>query len=603
MIDVFKIGVTIGMTNNVSQVIRIIQRDLFGLKKTVDMTSGGFNKMKLAAAGAMGVIAGNAGLGVMEKLVKAGSAVNEQLAKMKAAGVSTGAVAANSAAALSAATSIRGTTWAGNLSTLMMLRSVLNNSEEARAALPAVARAQFAASVLGIGQEDFNALVKGMDIRGSFIKNGALDPAALAKSMNEAIATVAISGGLLTGRQLFQFTRMAGPAASTIGTENFLRDFVEIMQTVGRTGGRGALYMWKTLLGGGVTKAEAMALQRYGLVKGAIPETAGHYALRPGQMVGYNDLAKNGIINWTYNDLLPALAHKGITTPAQIAAAISSFPVTMQRLVTFLVTNRAQVEKGRIQADKAMGVDQYGSLQANSPAAGMRDFTQAWTELLQALGKPLVRPAYQALGFITNKLIALDDWAGKHQTFVKWAALAAAALSALAIGLGSVAVIVAAGSALALAFSPVGWFVGGVTALGAAVAFVPWKTVFADMVWGFTQLGNAFQAFGKWLNNLLQLVIGWAAKLGISFVHDAQGMLNADRAGGIDPFTGMMLPTNAPTVAGTGHGGTAQHVIVANPGDVGRAVRENFINRAPHMPSAPTPAAMPFIPSLVPAMP
>jgi hypothetical protein len=64
MIDVFRIGVSIGMTNEVSPVIGTIQRDLAGLGKAVERASAGFSGMRLAAMGAGGAgrMAGSLGL-------------------------------------------------------------------------------------------------------------------------------------------------------------------------------------------------------------------------------------------------------------------------------------------------------------------------------------------------------------------------------------------------------------------------------------------------------------------------------------------------------------------------------------------------------------
>ncbi len=55
MIDVFRIGVSIAMTNDVSPVIGTIQRDLAGLGRTVDRTAAGFGALRLAAMGGAGV--------------------------------------------------------------------------------------------------------------------------------------------------------------------------------------------------------------------------------------------------------------------------------------------------------------------------------------------------------------------------------------------------------------------------------------------------------------------------------------------------------------------------------------------------------------------
>lgn len=58
MIDVFRIGVSIGMTNDVSPAISTIQRDLAGLGRAVERTRAGFEGMRRAAVAASGSMRG-----------------------------------------------------------------------------------------------------------------------------------------------------------------------------------------------------------------------------------------------------------------------------------------------------------------------------------------------------------------------------------------------------------------------------------------------------------------------------------------------------------------------------------------------------------------
>ncbi len=79
MIDVFRIGVSIGMTNEVSPVIGTIQRDLAGLGKAVDRAAAGFGGMRLAAMGAAGAsrMPGSLGLAAGARQVVRERAVTE----------------------------------------------------------------------------------------------------------------------------------------------------------------------------------------------------------------------------------------------------------------------------------------------------------------------------------------------------------------------------------------------------------------------------------------------------------------------------------------------------------------------------------------------
>lgn len=616
MIDVFKIGVSIGLTNNVSQALGAIQRDLFGLGKTVDLTTRKFGLMKVAALGAMSAIGGTVALKGMLDLVHAGERVNEQLARMKATGYSAGAVAANKLLAGQLASAIPGTTWSGNLATLAMLRAQLSNSEEARAALPAVAKAEVAAHVLGINDADFQKLLKGLDIRGSFVKNGVLDPKMLAMAVNEGVAALALSHGLLTGKDVFQYIRMAGPAADLGDLHTFLADNIEMMMTLGRTGGRGLMYFWKSLIGGNVTKAEAEALERTGAVSGPIGETAGHYALKPGQIVGYKDLMAKGPIWWFYHDLKPSLAKHGIKTDQQIEGALAAFPVTMQRVIAFLLSNEAQVEKGRAQFDKAVQVNQYDSLQKNSPAAQLMDFTKAWAGLMEAMGQPIVKVAYHALGEITKRLLALEAWAIRNPQTVRVIDLFVTGLSGLAVALGAFAVGTAAASALGILTAPTGLIALGIglTALAQGLNSIPAWMQKVMQVAADTAVGAGIGAkFGGGPGAVVGGLLGFGTSLesGTPTVNSVEGQAakaadakygHGNWHWGWSWWSGDYIAPNSshtPSLrAGAGHGDNATPVYIVNPGDIGHAVVHGAARAATHAPTTPTPNAFTWGPGL-----
>ena len=585
-----------------SSVLRVIQKDLLGLNKSVDFTTGKFNTMKAAAIGAMGVTASAGMLKGLWDLAHAGSAVNAQLAKMQGAGYSASAVAANKAFGAHMAATIPGTTWAGNLGTIAMLRALLNNSAEARAAAPSVAKAEVAARVYGISAMDFQQLLKGLDIRGSFIKNGVLNVADLTKAANEGVAALAMSHGLLTGRQIFQFTRMEGAAATLGNLTRYLADNVEMMQTLGRTGGRGMQYFWKVLAGGGMTKAQALALESHGLVTGTIAHSGSGFAMKPGQLYGYNDLITKGPAFWLYHDLVPKLAAQGIKTPQGVATAMAGFPVTMQRALMFLLTNEAQVEKGAAQFRNAIQVNQYAVLMKNSPVAQMLAFTTAWTGLIQALGEPIVKPAYGILNDITASIRGLERVALANPGAVKvageavgWFAGALGILSTLAISRAAISGLRFLGSYSGLGKVASGFAqfaVGGEAEAGMATLVGP--------------LGLVALAAG--INSLANSTANWLGIRSHYNLSNPHGMLahEADQRWGAGHWHwqhsllwGDSPARGAPTV----NVGNTDQLARATAHHVVGAMRHALTLPAAHIPNVPTGAATPWSPGVYPASP
>ena len=56
--DPYRIAVAISLTNGISAALAVIQRDVLGLNKAVNLTSGGLNRMKVLVGGMAAVTVG-----------------------------------------------------------------------------------------------------------------------------------------------------------------------------------------------------------------------------------------------------------------------------------------------------------------------------------------------------------------------------------------------------------------------------------------------------------------------------------------------------------------------------------------------------------------
>jgi len=164
------------------------------------------------------------------------------------------------------------------------------------------------------------------------------------------------------------------------------------------------------------------------------------------------------------------MSRRGYAGDAAVLQALSSLPVTEQRLFSFMYTNWAQVDKFGGQFDKTAGTDQFNILQNGSLKLNIKDFEEAWEGLMQALGAPLVQPAIGLLKALTSGILYLENEAFKHPEAVKIIGEIAVALGALAIALGTIAIGTAAATAMAALVGPAGFIMGVAAASVVAAA-------------------------------------------------------------------------------------------------------------------------------------
>ncbi|HTU54966.1 MAG TPA: hypothetical protein VMF62_13445 [Acetobacteraceae bacterium] len=444
MPDAYRIGVRIAMADGVSAVLATLGKEFLGLDKSVKLTQDSVSRLRATIVGMGMVTVGGALLGAFKDLAEAGGKVVDQMARMRAIGVDAAETAKNMAESYQLAARVMSTTPAGAATMISELRSILENSAQARAVAPAalefaaVLRSQNPGQGERASDNAMMAWFKGLDIQGAFVnrKTGQLDPSKAAEAFRMMEAASLLTHGLLTGQGFYQFTRMAGPAASLSQLRDYLTQSVEVMLGLGRTGGRGMQMAMKTLLGGHMTTAEVGELLALGAVApGGIGGTKGHPFLKPGALVGYADLATRGVNYWFQHDLMPLVQKaehgKGMAglmetleksgamnaKTADLVALMSStgaFPVTAERLFSFLLMNQAQVAKFKAQFDKALGVDAGKVLADQSWTMNVQNLQDAWTGLMEAAGGPAAQAAIPVMRDTADALKTLTGWIGNN---------------------------------------------------------------------------------------------------------------------------------------------------------------------------------------------
>jgi hypothetical protein len=558
--SVYRIGVSIAMQNGVSSVLRVIQRDLFGLQTQVDLTAGGFTRMKAAALGAMGIVAAGAALGAWWELAKAGAEITNQQGKMLQLGVSYRDVMKETAVAMKAASQISGSTTSGNMAALIVLRNQLGSLQNANTALPAYAKAQFVLASNGYDPSQLDYFIKALDVQGAFVnkKTGELDASQFATGLKEAIAAVLTTGGLLNGQGFYQASRLSNPAGQAMGTEMYLKNMTEVLVALGNRGARGLEYAATDFIGGTLSKAQVNMLERLRLISaGAVKYSGGgRYVADTSKLQGADLLTKGDLIDWLKKYFLGAANAQGLSA----LQAGAPFQQTLQSLVSFLSTNWPQIQRSAEQQSQAQNTNQYDEAK-NQFNGATSDFASALHNLWQVLGVPAAQTAIQVLKPLTAGLREFTGWLGTHPTYVK---MIDDMLLGLGVGLtvlggiavvGAIAGMVGAGGTLALVASGI---------VGVATAFNILEV-------GIKRLEQAFPSIFPSDDHSHMHPVHTGGRFSQTYYAPNAGWQQV--GGNVVPMPGSQ--THGPGAHGNGaplgSPSNPLHAVITNAGDVGKA--------------------------------
>jgi hypothetical protein len=483
VIDAYKIGVSIAMTNGISQVLTVIQRDLLGLNKAVDLTTGGFNRMKMAAVGFGAVVAGGAIAGGMIKLVEHGEKLVHQQYEMRRLGLSNAEVASATASAWQVATTVQGTNVSRNMEILREAKGAFGTLPEAQALLPDLAKADV---VQGGDDRGLQTIMKAIEIRGDirYNKDGTLDVAYARAGLDAAMKFLAASGGQIDASTLKGLVTMAGPMAKMMEPAAFYRTMLTATEELQQKAGTSLSAAGRALYGGIMPGRNAIEMERLHLLNPAMVQGKGNNVkVEQGALTGFNILnGPGGLAEWADKVLRPAFhadylvqrrRYPSMTeTQYDQQELYRALPTeTLRRLLGLFIQQAESVAKGAANFDHAQGLKGYDTAIATDPTTKMKAFTTAWDNLLTALGAPLVDTAYSMLGKVTHVINDLTKWASDNPDSVKALERFGLAVGAVFVVLGTGLVVAAAITALGVLAGPTGILAvaAGLVALGNAL--------------------------------------------------------------------------------------------------------------------------------------
>jgi hypothetical protein len=484
MIDAWKIGVSIAMSSNAAAVLGVIQRDLFGLSKTTNLLTGQLNMMKVAAYGAMGAMAGGAVLLGMAKLVEHGKEFVHQQALMKAAALDLRDIQNATGESWKIAGAVKGSTATGNIEMLADLRMVLGDMDKAIQVGTEMAKiATVIKSVTG-KNSDLAAyeFIRFLELKGALVdpKTHEISTERLMSQSRLAQAVTIGTRGRTGPRELLNFQQQARAAGAMLDDEGLL-NAVPLMQAAGgfRSGTMMAALV-QQLVGGVMTQRSANWLVEMGVLpKDAVHvERGGKVVIDKNRMMGSDMIAKDPL-RWATDVLRPELVARGYDDDEKITKIImqSGLRQTSVGALVEAIRNSPSFRKevDNIKLAQNAKKEPYESLVENDPTTKINAFHAAWTNLLTALGVPMVDHATNMLAKVTQVLTDMSQWAAKNPELVFAIEATATGLAALAVVLGAFAVGTAAASALGLLTGPVGLLAlaVGIEAFGRSMSSIP----------------------------------------------------------------------------------------------------------------------------------
>ncbi len=452
MPDVYAVGVRIALSSNASQVLGVLGKDLLGIDVRAKGAEASLGRVKAAAIGLGTVVGGSAIIGGMVKLVEHAKEFVHQQSVMAQAGVAQVDIANATAAAWKTAGDVIGSSATKNLALIGDLRDSLGSMPEAISAAPAMARLGVVLQNLtGQDQEKAGyAAARFLEQRGSLVnpKTGQIDANLMERNANLIEAITAGTRGRVGPDQLLAFqsyARLAGAQLSDQGLINMAPVIAAAKSA--STVGTQLSSLENQLIGGVMTNASAHWLEHLGVVnpKRTHEMRGGRMQLDAGALIDEETLRRDPR-EWIKKYIGGGLLREGFSTPDSQAGAVlqSHLRQTVTGLIGEILRSYASFSKGSRLIDIAAGTNQYDTAQATDPTTKMAAFSTAWSNLLTALGAPIVNDATGLIGKLTTALTGLTKWASTHQKLVGEIEDVTAALAGLGVVGGSLSLATAA---------------------------------------------------------------------------------------------------------------------------------------------------------------
>ena len=537
MIDAFKLGVSLSLTDNVSSGAAVIARQMLGVGNAASSAQSSILAAKVALGGFVAIAAGGALLGMTAALAASGRELLNEQALLRATGATAVEVAQSSARAWEVAGKLIGTSVSDNLRQITNLRNVFGDLGTAETLLPEFQRSgQLLKATTGKDSSaEVGHLARFVEMRGK-----ASNPEDFKREMDALTTMFVATRGAVAPRELVNFMQRAGAAGRALSTESMATLIPSLIQASGSGDivGTQLAAMRRQVIGGIMTRQQAETMSRYGLLeksgpartlskrdfaeakaKGLVDKDDSfssfrqHVVVNPRSVPNRAD-ASTDPYAWINKNLNAEF--KKLDTNGQLDAITRMFgSETSRRFAGFLTQNRVNIDKDRenynrtASAAESRGERVGDDLLRDSPTLAVDRVGVAFNNLFTALGTPAAKLSVDLLNGLAGGVTAINQVLVANPMIAQTLVGVSIGLGAALVVLGGIAVVGAA-----VAFIG-GGVVAGVLAIGAAfgvLAAVISSVKLSDVLDG---IGIVFRQFGEtisgWTTRIGEAIAGFAA--------------------------------------------------------------------------------------------
>jgi hypothetical protein len=484
LIDLYRVGVHIGMTTNSTQVLAAMLRQLTGVQTSQKAINQNFKMMATLAAGAMAAIGGVTALKGLWSIVEASRKLNDELTKTKSLGGEFAAsIAAGRATSLAVSQQVKGGfAFSDTERARRELATQVPGQEAAAKLLPHVLEMAIVTSqVTGEKPETMiQNIAKSLDIRGKIFSERAdgtkfIDPDKFLPELAAMSAAMRMTGGMVKSTDLLAFMKQAALPVKTMSAQAIYADMVEaITASSAHRVGTSTTSLFSQFIGGTMPLRVAEEMQEFGLLKEGEFKTArgGRVIMAQSATDRFSEAMRDPLayIAGPLNDMLTA---RGMNDEQKLLQIFRLFGrQTVQRLAGEAITSGPQYERARSIFSNIMPIQQaMEMLNRENLNYNIASFTSAWQSFIEALGDAGVPTAISILQSMTGALHELTRLIEAHPNVAAGILGVAGGFAAMAAIGGAITVLTMGLHGLAVPLSALAG-ITGLTALGTGLGLV-----------------------------------------------------------------------------------------------------------------------------------
>jgi hypothetical protein len=494
------------MTDNATQVLQALGRSLLGLNLKVADVEKGLNRVKIAALGLGGVIAGKEIIEGWAKMAEAGGKLQAAQIAMTNAGMTHLEVVRETAEAYRSMSEVKGPDIVERINAIRELRGIVgagaggHDYREINALLPNYLKVRELT-----GDKGGNDLFRAVEQQGGarFKPDGEFDQVRFDKYVDAGLRTLQAGGGNIKPRDLLNVMQMASVTARGMDPDAFWNMMMTpMLEMGGHRAGTALTAVSRAFYGGIMPERNARELDRLGLYNpGAIRHIphmtreeraelqkqgytigkGGVVTVGSGALRGEKELndPQQGVFPWINDILLPRLKadyRKNVATRPGNTESFDAYlrdemykalpTETARRFVALLTAQVTSVQRDNTMRSQAPGLSAYDIAQQGFDKQ-VENVKRSWSSLMETLGLPAAKDGATILKAIAGGLDSITQWAAKHPD-------AAKDLERLALGISAVAAVSGGAAIAGVALGPlargIGFLATGLTPFGAGGA-------------------------------------------------------------------------------------------------------------------------------------